>query len=69
MNLEYSVVYSERKTLTITVERDRSVIVRAPHDTPAQKVHEIVEKKKLWLYEKTRHAQKYNPQPAAKEFV
>lgn len=69
MNLEYSVVYSERKTLTITVERDRSVIVRAPHDTPAQKVHEIVEKKKLWLYEKTRHAQKYNLQPAAKEFV
>ena len=53
MNLEYSVVYAARKTLTITVERDRSVVVRAPHGTPRERIDAIVERKKLWLYEKT----------------
>lgn len=32
MDLQYSVIYAARKTLTITVERDRSVVVRTPRD-------------------------------------
>lgn len=59
MNLEYSIVYSDRKTLQIIVERDRSVVVRAPNHTSTEKIREAVEKKKLWLYEKTHHPQKY----------
>lgn len=43
MNLEHSVIYAARKTLTITVERDRSVVVRAPHGTPQEKIDAIVE--------------------------
>ena len=69
MNLEYSVVYSARKTLTITVERDRSVIVRAPNDTPPEKIEQLVHQKKLWLYEKVRHTQKYDLPITEKEFV
>ncbi|CAB3741286.1 hypothetical protein LMG22037_06476 [Paraburkholderia phenoliruptrix] len=71
MELEYKVVFSRRKTLTITVERDRSVVVIAPEGTPRDKIHEIVESRKLWLYEKTRHARKYDPlpHPPGKELV
>ncbi len=69
MNLEYSVVYSARKTLTITVERDRSVIVRAPNDTPHEKIEQLIHQKKLWLYEKVRHTQKYDLPIKQKEFV
>lgn len=69
MNLEYSVIYSSRKTLTITVERDRSVIVRAPDGTPREQIDAIVEKKKIWLYEKTRHVQKHDQPRKEKEFV
>jgi len=69
MNLEYSVVYSARKTLTITVERDRSIIVRAPTDTPREKIEQLIHQKKLWLYEKVRHTQKYDPPIKEKEFV
>jgi hypothetical protein len=71
MELEYKVVFSRRKTLTITVERDRSVVVMAPEGTPRDKIHEIIESRKLWLYEKTRHAQKYDPlpHPPGKELV
>lgn len=71
MNLDYTVVYSKRKTLTITVERDRSVVVRVPEGTDPDTICRIVESKKHWIYEKTRHPQKYNglPHPPGKELV
>jgi len=71
MELDYKVVFAKRKTLTITVERDRSVVVTAPEGTSLEKIRQVVESRKLWLYEKTRHAQKYNPlpHPPGKELV
>lgn len=60
----------KRKNLTITVERDRSVVVHAPEFTSEEKIRAIVESKRQWIYEKTRHAQKYAlPHPPGKELV
>jgi predicted metal-dependent hydrolase len=71
MELSYNVVFSQRKKLTITVERNRSIKVYAPEGTSVEKIQAIIESKKLWLYEKTRHQQKYDPLPHApdKELV
>lgn len=71
MELNYRVVFAPRKTLNISVERDRSVVVSAPEGTSLEKIRQVVESRKLWIYEKTRHAQKYNPLPHApgKELV
>jgi predicted metal-dependent hydrolase len=71
MELDYKVVFSKRKKLTITVERDRSVVVNAPEGTTQEIIHRIVESRKRWLYEKTQHTQKYNPlpHPPGKELV
>ena len=59
---------SPRRTLGLTVERDRQIVVRAPHGMPEEAIRAAVEAKKLWLYEKTRHAQKYDALQQ-KEFV
>ncbi|MEG4023771.1 SprT family zinc-dependent metalloprotease [Microcoleus sp. S13C4] len=72
MKLDYEIVYSpKRKKLTITVERDRSIVVKAPTGTDLEKIQEVVESRKLWLYEKTNHEQKYHPplSPPGKELV
>jgi len=72
MKLDYEIVYSpKRKKLTITVERDRSIVVKAPSGTDIEKIKEVVESRKLWLYEKTHHKQKYHPplSPPGKELV
>lgn len=71
MELDYQVIYSKRKTLTITVERDRSIVVKAPEGTTPQKIQQVVESRKQWLYEKIRHVQKYShlPHPPGKEIV
>lgn len=69
MELEYRVVYSNRKTMALTVERDRTIVVRAPTGTPAATIQRAVEAKKLWLYQKLNHPQKYPAHPVRKEFV
>ena len=69
MRLDYRIDYSDRKTLSIIVERDRSILVRAPRNMTEKEISQAVEDKKIWIYEKTRHPQKYPPEPVKKEFV
>jgi hypothetical protein len=71
MELVYTIKRSpNRKKLTITVERDRSVVVHAPESTSEEKIQAIIESKRKWIYEKTKHAQKYTlPHPPGKELV
>jgi predicted metal-dependent hydrolase len=72
MQLEYNTIYSsKRKKLTITVERDRSVVVKAPTGTSAEQISRAIESRKLWIYEKINHSQKYQSplHPPGKELV
>ena len=69
MKVEYQVKYSNRKTLNISVERDRSIIVRAPHHLSEEKIDEIVQSKKQWIKEKLNHTQKYPIIAENKEFI
>ena len=72
MKLDYTIKRSpKRRKLTITVERDRSVIVHAPEGTSDTKIQQVVEAKRRWIYEKIGHPQKYQDLPHApgKELV
>lgn len=69
MTQDYRIVYSDRKTLSIIVERDRSLLVRAPKGMSHQEIQKRVDEKMLWIYEKVHHSQKYPPVPIKKEFV
>ena len=69
MEFNYQIIYSNRKTITMLVERDRSIIVHAPIGISEETIRQAVEAKKLWLYQKINHAQKYPPKPVRKEFV
>jgi len=72
MELVYTIKRSEkRRKLTITVERDRSVVVHAPVSASAAAIERIVESKRQWIHEKINHQQKYKslPHPPGKELV
>ena len=69
MEFDYKIKYSDRKTITITVERNRSIVVKAPKGADPVKIDALVESKKLWLYKKLNDPQKYDLLPNAKEFV
>jgi predicted metal-dependent hydrolase len=72
IDLRYEIVRSpKRKTLTITVERDRTVVVYAPEGTSDQDVQRIVDVKRQWILGKVKHPQKYQQRehPPGKELV
>lgn len=72
MELAYTIQRSDRRRkLTITVERDRSVVVHAPQGLSDEKIRQAVETKRPWIYEKIGHSQKYQdlPHPPGKELV
>ena len=71
MQLDYSISYSQRKKLLITVERDRSIVVRAPIGMPETQIHKLVDSKRQWIFGKIHHSQKYEelPHPPGKELV
>jgi len=72
MDLVYTIKRSaKRQKLTITVERDRSVVVHAPAGMSEDKIRDVVESKRQWIYVKKGHPQKYHalPHPPGKELV
>jgi len=72
IELDYQIVRSpKRKKLTITVERDRAIIVHAPERTSEEEVRRVVDSKRQWILDKLRHPQKYQdrPHPPGKEVV
>jgi len=72
MELVYEIRRSaKRKKVTITVERDRAVVVHAPVGIPDEKIRQLVDSRRLWLFEKLHHDQKYQalPHPPGKELV
>ncbi len=71
MNIDYRTIYSRRKKLSLTVERDKSIVVHAPEGTSQEKIAEVVESRKQWIHEKINHPQKYQGKvhPPGKELV
>lgn len=69
MRYDYIVKYSKRKTMNITVERDRKIIVHAPEGLSEQKIEELVQTKRQWIDDKLNHTQKYPAVVQTKEFI
>ncbi len=49
-DISYELVRSSRRTADIVIEPDGRVIVRAPEDTTPERIEDIIESKRLWIY-------------------
>jgi predicted metal-dependent hydrolase len=67
--IDYDVVYSNRRTIGITVERDRRVVVRVPRQASEQAIDDAVKSRSLWIRQKVRDPHKYTCPRPRKEFV
>jgi len=48
--IDYQVIRSTRSTADIIVERNGKITVRAPKSLPDEKIEDIIESKRLWIY-------------------
>jgi predicted metal-dependent hydrolase len=49
-DLSYQIVRSRRATADIVIERDGRVIIRAPQQIPDERIEDVVESKRYWIY-------------------
>lgn len=68
MEINYDLIHSNRKTIGITVERDKNIVIRAPKEASQEEIDDFIKRKKYWIYTKLKHPQKYKKN-TKKEFV
>lgn len=68
-DLRYAVERTNRRTVGIYLERDGSVLVRAPHAVSDERIEKVVQAKRNWVYRAQARWAALNPQSVPKEFV
>lgn len=63
MDISISIIRSARKTISIEVHRDGSVVVRAPYRMPESKIMEFVSKEAKWIADKQKKIRENPPLP------
>ena len=60
---------SDRATIEITVERDATLVLKAPHDTSVERATQFVNDKRQWVYRKLAEKDALTGPPITKQFV
>jgi len=68
-NVTFALRRSRRKSLGITIERDGSVVVRAPLDQSRDEIDAFVAKKRIWIQQKLSQKKALNREKPRREFV
>lgn len=67
--IDYHVVESDRKTVSLFVDPREGVIVKAPHEADISEIRKIITKKAPWILEKLKGVEELVRVPPEKEFV
>jgi predicted metal-dependent hydrolase len=67
--IDFSLEYSNRKTLGITVTSDLNVLVKAPVDTTIEKIKEKLRKKAPWIIRQQSFFLSFHPKTPARKYV
>lgn len=65
----YSIQFSERRTLGITVTPELNVLVKAPLDTPLEKISEKVLKRATWIQQQQNYFLTFYPKMPEKQYI
>ena len=67
--IEFDVIYSNRKSLGITVHPDKSVLVRAPVNSDYQKILDKVRNRSRWILKQQDHFESFLPVTPPRKYV
>ncbi len=65
----FSLEFSDRKSLGITVTPEMEVLVKAPSDTPMEKIHEKLRKKAPWIIKQQSYFLSFLPKTTQRKFI
>ena len=67
--IDFQLEFSSRKSLGITVTPDLEVLVKAPIDTPIEKVKEMIKKKASWIIRQQSFFLAFHPKMTERKYV
>jgi len=67
--IDFSVLYSQRKTLGITITPHMDVLIKAPDNTSLEKVKDIVRKKAPWILKQQYFFLAFHPKTPPRKFI
>ena len=67
--ITYSIVYSNRKTLGITVTPEKQVLIRSPYNTSINKINGIIQKKLKWISNKLAYFESLPPLTPERKYI
>ena len=67
--IEYQLSFAERKSLGITVKPDLSVFVKAPINTPNDKIEKVIFKRAAWIIKQQSYFLTFFPKSLPKKYV
>ena len=67
--MDYIVEHTARKKITLIIERDNSLIVRAPFQATQDELDNFIKRKRVWLYKKLAEKKYMNFTETKKQFV
>ena len=67
--IDFQLEFSSRKSLGITVTPDLEVLVKAPIDTPIEKVKEMIRKKAPWIIRQQSFFLAFHPKMTERKYV
>jgi predicted metal-dependent hydrolase len=67
--IEFSVEYSDRTTLGITVTPDMEVLVKAPVDSPMAKIKEKLKRRAPWIIRQQGFFLAYHPKTTSRRYI
>jgi predicted metal-dependent hydrolase len=67
--IDFRLEYSDRKSLGITVTPEMEVLVKAPIDTPIEKVKEKIRKKAPWIIKQQSFFLSFHPKTAQRKYI
>lgn len=68
-DITYALATSNRKTLSIYIERDGQISVLAPQDFTHEKIEEVLEQKRGWIYKSLAEWEDLNSTRVKREYV
>ncbi|MBW1702166.1 MAG: M48 family metallopeptidase [Deltaproteobacteria bacterium] len=67
--LEYTLKRSNRKSMGISIERDGTIMMTAPHHAELIDIEKFVSEKRIWIYQKLAQKKALNREGPKREFV
>ncbi|MCK9205026.1 MAG: M48 family metallopeptidase [Bacteroidales bacterium] len=67
--ITFRLIFSDRKSLAITITPDLDVIVKAPQDAPIERIKERVRKKAPWIIKQQSYFLSFHPRTPEKKYV